>query len=258
MSEADGRVSFERVGATAVVTIDRPAKLNSLTPSMWSELEAAMTEYMDDDRLRAVILTGSGERAFSTGADLESTIPRMIETGQTKADGPDPARRFFSTVYKPIIAAVNGLCIAGGMEMLLGTDLRLAVPSATFALSEVRWGLVPSGGSHVRLPRQVPWSAAMRFMLLGDQVPAERALQIGLIDQIVASEDLLGEAHRLADRLARNSPFAVRKAKEIALKCLDLEPAFRLESELSREVIDSADAKEGIAAFAAKREPRYW
>jgi enoyl-CoA hydratase len=255
MSTHDGRVVLERADDIAVVTLDRPAKLNAYTPSMFQQLMEVFAEFDKDPELRVAILTGAGDKSFSAGADLGKTVANM--TDGAPRHFADITKRFFSDIYKPIIGAVNGLCIAGGLEILQGTDLRLAVPHATFGLGEVRWGITPGGGSHVRLPRQIPWAVAMEILLTGQTISAERALQVGLINRIVEPADLLEEARTLARTVATNAPLAVRAAKEIAVRGMQLETPFELEYYISDPVLRSEDAKEGPRAFAEKRTPEY-
>ncbi len=164
-----------------------------------------------------------------------------------------------SKLYKPIIAAVNGVCVAGGMEMLGGTDLRVASDTATFGVMEPKRGLFAGGGTTVRLPRQVPWPAAMELLLCADQVPAQRAYEMGLVNEVCRPADLMERAYDYAHRITANGPLAVRKTKESALRGLatDMKEAFRIESEISGEVFSSEDAKEGPKAFAEKRTPNW-
>jgi enoyl-CoA hydratase len=169
----------------------------------------------------------------------------------------DPVKRPFYTIYKPIIAAVNGLCIAGGMEFLQGTDIRIAAENASFGLAEVRWGVIPVGGSHIRLPQQIPWAVAMEMLLTGKPIDATRAYQVGLINKIVPADKLLEEAMAWAERICENGPLAVRTAKEIAVRALNNEPNFVLEKAIGARVFQSEDAREGPRAFAEKRKPNY-
>lgn len=171
---SSGQVTFDTDGPVAIITLDRPQALNALTVDMLSQLAAAFGDAAADDSIRAIVLTGAGERAFCTGGDLAELIPRLT-AGELSILVPDASKRFFSDIFKPIIAAVNGVCVGGGLEMLLGTDLRLATPSAAFGLPEVRWGLIAGGGSHVRLPQQVPWAIAMQMLLTGEPISAQRA-----------------------------------------------------------------------------------
>jgi enoyl-CoA hydratase len=256
MSDEDrGRVRFERDGQVAIITLDRPSKLNAYTPQMFEELIEHCDEFTHDRDLRVAILTGAGERAFCAGADLGKTLSRITDGGPRHFA--DITKRFFSTIYKPIITAVNGICTAGGTEMMVGTDLRLAVPHATFGLGEVRWGITPGGGSHVRLPRQIPWAIAMEILLTGRPITAQRAYEIGLINKIVEPDKLMDEALELAHTIASNAPLAVEAAKEIAVRGMGLEGPFQLEYYISGRVLTTEDAKEGPLAFAEKRPPHY-
>ena len=248
-------IGFEKRGHIAVFTLDRPEALNSLTGEMMIGLEAGFAEFQADAELWVAILTGRGERAFCAGADLKDALPRV--TAGDELGYEDHTKRPFSDVFKPIIAAVNGACIAGGVEYLLGTDLRVAAEHATFALAEVRWGVVPAGGSHVRLPQQVPWAVAMEMLLAANTLSAERAYQVGLVNQVVPSAELMPSAHALAEKICRNGPLAVRTAKEIAVRALNQSSAFVLEKALAARVLASEDAREGPRAFAEKRPPRF-
>jgi enoyl-CoA hydratase len=160
---------------------------------------------------------------------------------------------------KPIVAAVNGHCIAGGFGLLLATDLRYASATATFGMQEVRWGLFPIAGSTVRLPRQVPYCRAMEGLLLGERFGAEAALAMGLVNEVVEPARVRDRARETAERLCRNGPLAVRKVKEAVVKGLGLPvaQAFQEELRLATEVYASSDAREGPQAFAEKREPRF-
>ncbi|GAA0710728.1 enoyl-CoA hydratase/isomerase family protein [Dactylosporangium roseum] len=246
---------MDRDGEVAIITLDRPEKLNAYTPEMFHEMMEAFERFRTDPGLRVAVLTGAGERAFCAGADLSKTVGALTDGGPRHFA--DITKRFFSDIYKPIITAVNGLCIAGGLEMMQGTDLRLAVPHATFGLGEVRWGITPGGGSHVRLPRQIPWAVAMEILLTGRPISAQRALEVGLINRIVEPERLLDESLALARTIAANAPLAVQAAKEIAVRAMQLETPFELEYYISGPILRTEDAKEGPRAFAEKRPPAY-
>jgi enoyl-CoA hydratase len=169
----------------------------------------------------------------------------------------DHTKRPFSDVFKPIIAAVNGYCIAGGLEFLQGTDLRIAAENATFGLGEVRWGIIPTGGSHIRLPRQIPWAVAMELLLMGRPITAKRAYDIGLVNEVVPADQVMPTTLKWAETICKNGPLAVRTAKEIAVRALALESGFVLEKAIGARVFASEDAKEGPRAFAEKRPPRF-
>ena len=248
-------IRYETKGRVAVVTIDRPDAMNALTKEMLGALDAAFEAFEGDDDLWVAILTAAGDRAFCTGMDLKEAIPLLTSGDELGYE--DHTKRQFSDVFKPIIAAVNGHCIAGGMEMLAGTDLRVAAEHATFGLGEVRWGLVPAGGSHIRLPRQIPWALAMELLLTGDPIDARRAYEIGLVNRVVPADELMPTALKLADRICKNGPLAVRTSKQIAVRALGLEAGFVLEKALAAKVFASDDAAEGPRAFAEKRKPRF-
>ena len=164
--------------------------------------------------------------------DLKDALPAIAEGDMMGYE--DPVKRPFYHIYKPIIAAVNGLCIAGGLEFLQGMDMRIASDKAIFGLGEVKWGVIPAGGTHIRLPQQIPWAVAMEMVLAGDNITAERAYQIGLVNKIVPTDQVLPEAMALAERICQNGPLAVRTAKEIMVRSLNNEPGFVLEKTMGR------------------------
>jgi len=248
-------VKYEKRDHIAIITIDNPEGMNSLTVKMLTGIEDAMAEFNADPDLWIGILTASGDKAFSSGLDLKEAAPML--TGGDALGFDDTTKRQFSDVFKPIICAVNGYCIAGGMEMLLGTDIRIAAEHATFGLGEVRWGLVPLGGTHVRLPVQIPWAIAMQLLLTGKPIDAQRAYEVGLVNQVVPADQLMSTAIDQAEKMCRNGPLAMKMAKEIAVRALGLESGFVLEKALGQKVLASEDAKEGPRAFAEKRPPKF-
>ena len=252
------------------ITINRPEARNSLDMEHFFQLRSAWDRFGEDDDAYVAIVTGVG-RDFCVGADLKTYIPQITELqskmragevqeigGYRLDDGVKAVLRG-SKLYKPIIAAVNGACVAGGMEMLGGCDLRVAVPEAYFGVMEPKRGLFAGGGTTVRLPRQVPFPAAMEFLLCADRVPAEQALAFGLLNAVVPADQLRSKAEEYAHRITANGPLAVRKTKESVLRGLatDMRQAYKIESELATEVFSSDDAKEGPKAFAEKRPPRW-
>ena len=288
-----------------LVTIDRPETRNAADMEHFKLLREAWDRFRDDDRAWVAIITGVGE-AFFSGADLKRYIPEITrlskeirEGGVTEVDGyrlddgTNAVLRNYE-LHKPVIAAVNGFCTAGGMEMLGGTDIRVACPEAKFAVMEPKRGLFAGGGTTVRLPRQIPWPQAMELLLCADLVPAERALQMGLLNAVVPRDRLLDVAREYAQRIVANAPLAVRATKQSALSGLyhdedeirrirdavrelqqvvgdtnpqasailerlgkELRTAFERESKLSSLVFATQDAKEGPKAFAEKRPPRW-
>ena len=152
---------------------------------------------------------------------------------------------------------MNGFCIAGGLEFLQGMDIRIAAENAQFGLGEVKWGVIPAGGSHIRLPQQIPWAVAMELLLTGQNIDAKRAYDIGLVNKVVPADKVLEEAMAWAEKICENGPLAVRTAKEIAVRALNNEPKFVLEKSIAPRVFNSEDAKEGPRAFAEKRKPNF-
>jgi len=252
------------------ITIDRPEAMNSLDMDHFAQLRKAWDRFDADDGAWVAIVTGVGN-AFCTGADLKTYIPeitrlqkeiasRQVEEldGYRIDDGVKAVLRGVK-IYKPIIAAVNGACVAGGMEMVGGCDLRVAVPEAYFGVMEPKRGLFAGGGTTVRLPRQIPYPAAMEFLLCADKVPAQQAMSMGLLNAVVPADELRAKAEEYAHRITVNGPLAVRKTKESVLRGLatDMREAYKIESAIATEVFSSEDAKEGPAAFADKRAPRW-
>jgi enoyl-CoA hydratase len=255
-----------------LITIDRPEARNAADMAHFKALREAWERFEADDQAWVAIITGVGE-SFFAGADLKTYIPEITkfqkeiaEKGLTEVDGyrlDDGTRSVLRNwpLYKPIIAAVNGFCTAGGMEMLGGCDIRVACPEAKFAVMEPKRGLFAGGGTTVRLPRQIPWPQAMEFLLCADLIPAERAYEMGLLNAIVPHEELLDAARAYAARIVANAPLAVQATKESALKGLYVdEDAITQLREASRALsaalqqIDPADAATAQGAIAASVE----
>lgn len=244
------------------ITINRPETRNSLDMEHFRDLAHVWSAFRDDPEAWVAIVTGVG-RDFCTGADLKKFIPEL--TGElSKPDGWDANDAIHAVlhrfpVYKPIIAAVNGTCVAGGFEMLGCTDIRIAVPTARFAVMEPKRGLFAGGGSTVRLPRQLPYAFAMELLLTADMVDAERALTMGLINRVVPAGQLLDTAYGYAERIVANAPLAVWATKQSAVEglALDLQSAYDNETRHSNRIFATEDAKEGPRAFAEKRSPRW-
>ena len=252
------------------ITINRPEARNSMDMEHFFGLRQAWDRFGEDDDAYVAIVTGVG-RDFCVGADLKTYIPQItnlqkeIRAGGVKeidgcrlSDGTYAVLRNVD-IYKPIIAAVGGPCVAGGMEMLGGIDIRIATPTATFGVMEPKRGLFAGGGTTVRLPRQLAFPAAMEFLLTAERFPAQRALELGLINEIVDEAELLPKAREWAKRITANAPIAVQATKESVLRGLSvsMEEAYGIEMELAGRVFSSDDAKEGPAAFAEKREPKW-
>src|ERR1700691_849792 len=260
---------FEVRDHIAYLTINRPEVHNAMNPEVVVRLAEAWQRVADDDEVRAAIITGAGNKAFSAGADLARMIPLMTGARQPedewdhkiKEDPKIGARALLRgwNLYKPVIAAVNGFCIAGGLELMQATDLRVAAESASFALQEVKWAISPAGGSLVRLVRQMPYCKAMEILLTGNRISAAEAWRLGLINYVLPQEQVMGKAEALAHAIAENGPLAVRAIKETVEKCsgLPFEAAFKIENQAQRFIRKTEDAREGPRAFIEKRKPNY-
>ena len=196
--------------------------------------------------------------ASSSRCSRERASPRTNGTTNCSPIGDVAILRNYD-LDKPIIAAVNGFCIAGGMELIQATDLRVASENASFGLQEVKWAIIPAAGSLARLQRQMPYCKAMEILLIGNRIDAQEAWRLGLINYVVPQAQLMAKAEELAAAIAANGPLAVRKIKEAVRRCSGrpLEEAFKIENECAREVMKSEDAKEGPRAFMEKRQPNY-
>lgn len=253
----------------AVVTLDRSEKMNSLNPELVCRLADAWDTIADDAAVRVAIVTGAGERAFCTGADLGRLIPLFTRARPADDEWDERLladrtlldrallRRTDFTV--PVIAAVRGFALAGGTELMLGADLRVVATDSEFGLTEVSRGIIPAGGGLSRLARHVPWARAAEIVLVGDRIDARTALDIGLVNRVVAPEEVMIVAMELAQRMARNGPLAMRAAKEVMVTSngLAFDEAFAVESRVAGRVMKSSDAVEGPRAFIEKREPRF-
>lgn len=245
-------------GAILTLTIDRPAVLNALHPDAHEELADAFDRYAQDDRLRVAIITGAGQRAFCVGTDLKA-LAQTGNDGKSKTGFAGITHRF--DLWKPLIAAVNGLCLGGGMEILAACDLAVACSTARFGLPEPRVGLAALGGGLLqRLPRQIAMKHAMEMVLTCRQIDATRALEMGLINQVVAPDVLMTKARQLALEVLEGAPLAVQASKQVMLQSLreaDLNSTLHANYPMAGRMLASADALEGPRAFAAKRRPHW-
>lgn len=251
-------IELDRDGPVAIIRFARPDKLNSLTLAMYEELGAAFAEVRDDDSIGVAILTGVGDRAFCVGADLSESIPALAE-GRFDISEWDAAHQKHTSLFKPVIAAVNGLCLGGGFEIMLSTDLRIAADTAEFGFPESGVGVVPAGGTLTRLTRQIPYVWAMDLMMSGDRISAETALRYGLLNQVVPATDLLEAALDRAHRLIARSGTALETIKEAVIRLGDLpqDQAFHSEALYGQKAFTSADSREGLSAFADRRQPKF-
>jgi enoyl-CoA hydratase len=245
----------ERDGAIATVTLDRPEVLHALNATMFDELEAVFADLASDDTIRAILLTGAGERAFAAGADIRGLVDTDAVLGQQVSERGQQVFAKIERGGKPVIACVNGVALGGGCELALACTLRLASETARFGLPEVKLGLVPGYGGTQRLTRLVGRGNALRLMLTGTVIGASEALRIGLVEEVVPAADLMARAQELATTIAAMAPLAIAGVLE-AVERGDgkpLDEGLRAEAEIFGRLCGTADKHEGLTAFLAKR-----
>ena len=252
----------------AVVVIDRPAQANALDPLTLRELAAAWRRIADDPDIRCAVLTGAGDRVFCAGMDMKSTIPaaqRFARGERVDEDTFEGLRNVATALLAgfdlctPLVCAINGHARAGGFDLMLASEVRFAVPQATFALEEVALGLYPTGNATVLLPRQIGWVHAHELLLTARPITAQHALDIGLINRIVAPEALMPAALDTANAIAANAPLAVRETRRGVREILHLSlaEAYERQEQLGRPLRRTQDAREAQRAFVEKRRPRW-
>ena len=237
-----------------VLTIDNQPRLNAMTRAMMAEL-ARVWDELERGPCRCIVLTGAGDRAFTAGADMSGDLSASADTARLV----NHALLKDQVYTKPIVAAVNGDCAGGGVELLLATDIRAAAPHARFGLPEVKWSVYPFGGATIKLVQQIGYVHAMELLLTATLIDAAEAARLGLINRVVPPAQLLPWALETAERIAAHSPTAVQAVKQQISATIAEHARAReaLEQELGDRVRASADFREGVAAFLAKRPPRY-
>ncbi|MBK79328.1 MAG: enoyl-CoA hydratase [Gammaproteobacteria bacterium] len=259
-------VDYEVRGHVAVVTLNRPDARNAINPEVAVRLDDAWRSIKEDDNVRVCVVTGTGA-AFCAGADLGQLIPMVSGTRKPEnewdekvAADPGITSRALLRNFdpeKPIISALNGHAIAGGMELVQGTDIRVSVPEAKLGVQEVKWAIFPAGGSTVRLPVQMPYAKAMELLLTGDLITAAEALELGFLNYV--TDDPMAKAMEIAEKIAGNGPIAVKAIRQSVKECLGKpeQEGLKIESRISGPVFQTEDAKEGPKAFMEKRKPEY-
>jgi E-phenylitaconyl-CoA hydratase len=251
---------YEVRDSVAIITLNRPQAMNSIDPETRAELHAAWQRAAHDDAVRCAVLTGAGEKAFCTGSDLKKTMPPKESAAQLTF-GQAQSNHLLTGMEmdKPILCAVNGYAMGGGMELALACDVRVASENAQFALSEVRIGSIPGGGGTQTLPRLIGRGDAMLMLLTGDRIDAREAWRIGLVSKVVAPEQLLQTTLAIASRIAQNAPLSVRAVKRLVRDgaALPLPQALAMESYVFSMLRDTEDRIEGRRAFQEKRAPIY-
>jgi enoyl-CoA hydratase len=258
----------ERDGYVVTVTMNRPEVKNAINMEMLCRLADAWDEIDADDGVRCAILTGAGGD-FCAGADLDKLVARSMAGLPPEDEFEERIRKDYTVIFngllrnrqlkKPLIAAIEGYCVAGGTEILQGTDIRVAAEGSVFGVTEAKWSLYPQGGSVVRLRRQIPYTKAMEMLLTADMYPAEEALAFGLVGRVVPKGQALAVAREIAAKVAANGPVAVQKIKEavIATECLPEKEALEVDFRIGQQVYATEDAREGPRAFKEKRKPEF-
>lgn len=246
-------IDYVKDGTIATIRLNRPEKLNAMTLAMYEDLGKAFAEAGRDDGVNVVVLTGAGDRAFCVGADLTESIPALAD-GRFDISEWDPAHLKVDGFHKPVISAIKGLCIGAGFELMLATDIRIAADDAQFQLPEPVHGFVPAGGTLVRLVRQIAYAHAMEIMITTERFSAADMQIRGVVNRVVAADQVEAAAQELAGRIAKLSTSALQTIKEAALTLqhLPLKEAFAQEAILGQRTFTSEDARRGLAAFARR------
>lgn len=253
-------ILYAKKGTIARITINRPEAMNAFDLETARELGRTFEEFDRDPDLHVAIMTGAGDKAFCAGADLKKMHGGSHAGGLAEVWDSELQYRLGQKlqIAKPVIAAINGYCLAGGLELALGCDIRIASTTASFGCPEVRWSILHGFGA-IRLPRTVPLSVAMEMLLTGERIDAARAYEIGLVSRLVEPAALLPAAEQIADRISQNGPLAVKITKELAWRGLHQHPeeALRYYSAITALNHQTEDAREGPRAFAEKRTPQF-
>ncbi|HHI78789.1 MAG TPA: hypothetical protein ENK02_02280 [Planctomycetes bacterium] len=243
----------------AILTIHRPSKLNALDNETLDELSEAFTGCFVEEEVGVIILTGAGEKSFVAGADISMLAEQGVLDGRLNSHLGQDCMSLIEAGPKPVIAAVNGFALGGGLELALACDFRYASSNAVFGLPEVGLGIIPGYGGTQRLPRLVGYGHGLEMILTGEKIDAEEALRIGLVNRVFPPEDLLEEAKKTARKILKNGPLAVSIAKEAVRRGTEmaLEDGVSLEADLFGMISSTEDMKEGMRAFLEKRKPEF-
>jgi len=254
-------LEYEKRGRIAYITLNRPEARNAMNAELWDGLLQAWTDVGKDPNVWVAIVTGAGDKAFSSGQDLKEVVEWMKLPADTRPAQPlpevNPMRGM--AVWKPFIATINGICTGGGLELAMACDIRIAADSARLGLAEVKQSVIPANSGTQKLIRLVPFGKALEMLITGDFVDAQEAFRVGLVNKVVPSSELMKEAESLANHICENGPMAVRAVKELAYRGIEvpLVEGLRLEIEMSKRLAQTEDSQEGARAFAEKRKPNW-
>jgi enoyl-CoA hydratase/carnithine racemase len=249
-------VDYQKEGKVAIFTLNRPEALNAVDPETAGELSEVFNDFKNDDDLLVGIITGAGNKAFSIGADVQTMLPQLKKFRGQANSGPLNLVNVLNS-WKPLIAAINGAALGGGLEIALACDLRIASENAIFGMPEVTLGLIPGWGGTQRLPRILSLARAAELLLTGKPISAQEAYRIGLINKVVPFPELLSTAKGMAEMLCRRAPLAVRAAKQAMIQGIDisLDDGLKLERKLNDFLVNTEDFDEGCKAYIEKRQP---
>jgi E-phenylitaconyl-CoA hydratase len=251
-------IKYKKEGRIALFTLNRPEVLNAQNLQLLGELNEAMKDFRDDNECWVGIITGAGDKAFCAGADIRDILPYMkMKRGCFWAFPDSPMRGL--DLWKPLIAAINGLALGGGLEIVLACDIRIASESARLGVPEVLLGIIPGAGGTQRLPRMIPWCKAAELLLTGRSIDAKEAYRIGLVNEVVSQENLMSKAKEWALRICEAGPLAVRAAKEAMIRGINMSlyDGLRLEDSLESSLLGTEDYVEGTSSFLEKRKPNF-
>ena len=251
-------IEYTKKGRIAIFRINRPEAMGALNVEGMTQLHQALLSFRDDDDPWVGIITGTGDKVFSAGVDIKDYLPLVKNTTDKKWQRPAGIIRELD-IWKPLIAACNGLTIGGGLELSLACDMIVASENATFGLPEVKVGICPGGGGTQRLPRKIPRNLAAEMLFTGKTIDAQEAYRIGLVNRIVPQQTLMPEAMKLAEDICEAAPLAVRNAKECMVRGINmsLEEGLRLEDDFQTNIMSTRDFEEGLSAFREKRKPKW-
>jgi enoyl-CoA hydratase len=252
-------VSYEKKGAIAYVTVNRPKVLNALNQKTWDELRGAFEEARDDREVRGVILTGAGDKAFIAGADIGELAHLTAVEAEESSSGGQSVLNLVENLGKPVIAAVNGFALGGGCETAMACTIRIAAENAKFGQPEVALGLLPGGGGTQRLPRLIGKGRALQLILSGEMIGAQEAYRIGLVNEIAPAADLLARSEAILKKIFSNAPIAVKHSLEAVNRGMETsqDEGQALEASFFGLCAGTEDKKEGTSAFLEKRAPRF-
>ena len=252
-------VLYEKKGAIACVTLNRPKVLNALNGKTWENLRAAFEQARDDDEVRGVILTGAGDKAFIAGADISELAHLSAVEGEESSSNGQAVLNLVENLCKPVIAAINGFALGGGCETAMACTIRIAVESAKFGQPEVKLGVLPGAGGTQRLPRLVGKGRALQLILSGEMITAQEAWRIGLVNEIVPAANLISRAEAILKQIFANAPIAIKHSLQAVNKGMETsqDEGMALEASFFGICAGTEDKREGTSAFLEKRAPRF-